>query len=63
MKGLRIAIIFPKVAKVKSTRARKPIEMADTIKKQMKDDAKKASKAVPKKKKSMSKKGKSSGKK
>jgi len=59
VKGLKIAIIFPKLAKMKSTRARKPIELSDTVKKQMKDDAKKASKAVPKKKKkSTPKKGK-----
>lgn len=63
MKGLRIAIIFPKIGKVKGMKARKPIEMSDTIKKQVKDDAKKASKAVPKKKKSTSKKGKSNAKK
>lgn len=58
VKGLKIAIIFPKLAKMKSTRARKPIELSDTVKKQMKDDAKKAGKAVPKKKKSTPKKGK-----
>ena len=58
VKGLKIAIIFPKLQKMKSTRARKPIELADTIKKQAKDDAKKAGKAVPKKKKSTKKKGK-----
>jgi len=58
VKGLKIAIIFPKLQKMKSTRARKAIELSDTIKKQAKDDAKKASKAVPKKKKSTKKKGK-----
>ena len=58
MKGLKIAIIFPKLQKMKSTRVRKAIELSDTIKKQAKDDAKKASKAVPKKKKSTKKKGK-----
>ena len=60
---MKIMIVFPKVSKIKSPRARKPIELSDTIKKQMKDDAKKASKAVPKKKKSTSKKGKSNAKK
>jgi len=55
---MRIMIMFPKIAKLKGARARKPIELSDTIKKQMKDDAKKAGKAVPKKKKSTPKKGK-----
>lgn len=55
---MKIMIMFPKVAKLKGARARKQIEMADTIKKQVKEDAKKASKAVPKKKKSTPKKGK-----
>ena len=56
VKGLRIAIIFPKLQKMKSARARKQIELSDTVKKQAKDDAKKAGKAVPKKKKKSTKK-------
>lgn len=55
---MKIMILFPKIGKVKGTKARKAIQLSDTIKKQMKDDAKKADKAVPKKKKSTSKKGK-----
>lgn len=63
MKGLRIAIIFPKIGKVKGMKARKQIEMSDTIKKQVKDDAKKSAKAVTKKKKSPTKGKKSNAKK
>ena len=54
---MKITILFPKVAKMMSAKARKKIELADTIKKAKKDDAKKASKAVPKKKKTAPKKG------
>jgi len=56
VKGLKIAIIFPRLQKMRGTRARKAIELSDTVKKQAKDDAKKAGKAVPKKKKKSTKK-------
>jgi len=59
---MKIMILFPKIGKVKGTKARKAIQLSDTITKQMKDDAKKADKAAPKKKpapkKSTAKKGK-----
>lgn len=55
---MKIMILFPKIAKMKSAKARKKIEIADTIEKAKKDDVKKASKAVPKKKKPAPKKGK-----
>ena len=60
---MKIMILFPKVAKMKSSKARKEIKLSDTLDKAMKSDAKKASKAVPKKKKSTAKKGKSNAKK
>ena len=59
---MKIAIIFPKMMKIKSAKARKAIKLVDTIEKQKKDDAKKSVKAAPKKKpapkKSTAKKGK-----
>lgn len=47
---MKIMIMFPKMMKVKSAKARKAIQLADTIEKQKKEDAKKSVKAAPKKK-------------
>jgi hypothetical protein len=47
---MKIMILFPKVGKVKSAKARKQIKMSDTVKKQVQKDKKNADKAVPKKK-------------
>ena len=59
---MKIMIMLPKIMKMKSVKARKAIELADTIEKQKKDDATKSVKASPKKKdstkKSTAKKGK-----